>query len=244
MLIPFSNPFRYADFLGFSASINLPENARSTYMEPTEQISDDGEKRTDLNRLLQRLDSDPANAWEKYRNLRCRLVKFFEWNQCAFPEELADEVLDRVAKKPTDEEIRDVTEFVIGVARYVRLEGHKRNQRESHIDDRPGGEESLADPRDREQEIVSALDSEIRLDALRQCLDNLKATDRALALDYYSAEDEKQKVHRQKLASGAGITMIALRVRANRLRAKLEECVSGGLELRRRMRAAGGHVSP
>ena len=39
--------------------------------------------------------------------------------------------------------------------------------------------------------------------------------------------------------------MIALRVRANRLRDKLEECVSTGLEARRLMRAAGeGHVSP
>ncbi len=213
-------------------------------MGTTGEVAEDDDKHTDLTRLLVRLDSDPANAWEKYRSLRGRLVKFFEWNQCGFPEELADEVLDRVARKPVEEEIRDVAEFVIGVARNVRREGYKKNRRESHIEDWPGGKESLAEPRDREEEVVSGLDNQSRLDALRQCLDNLKPTDRALALDYYSAEEEKKKVHRQKLASAVGITMIALRVRANRLRDKLEECVSTGLEARRRMRATGkGYAS-
>jgi DNA-directed RNA polymerase specialized sigma24 family protein len=206
-------------------------------------IADDGERRTDLSRLLLRLDSDPATAWEKYRSLRCRLIKFFEWNQCAFPEELADEVLDRVARKPQEEEIRDVTEFVIGVARNLRLEAYKKSQRETHIEDRPGGQESLADPRDHEQEIVADLDHQNSLACLRECLGNLRSADRTLALDYYSAQDEKQKVHRQKLASAAGITMIALRVRANRLREKLEQCVSTCLESRRHMRAEGSLTS-
>jgi DNA-directed RNA polymerase specialized sigma24 family protein len=214
-------------------------------MGTVDQIAHDDEKRTDLTRLLVRLDSDPAHAWEKYRSLRSRLVKFFGWNQFAFPEELADEVLDRVARKPANEEIRDVAEFVIGVARNVRLEGYKKNRREFHIEDWPGGEESLAEPRDREEEIVSGLDHQARLATLHQCLGNLKPADRALALDYYSAEEEKQKVHRQNLASAAGITMTALRVRANRLRDKLEECLKTGLEARRLTRAAGeGHVFP
>jgi DNA-directed RNA polymerase specialized sigma24 family protein len=212
-------------------------------MESTGEINEHAGKRTDLNRLLMRLDSEPAKAWEKYRGLRCRLMKFFEWNQCAFPEELADEVLDRVARKPQEEEIRDVTEFVIGVARNLRLEAYKKSQRETHIEDRPGGQESLADPRDHEQEIVADLDHQNSLACLRECLGNLRSADRTLALDYYSAQDEKQKVHRQKLASAGGITMIALRVRANRLREKLEQCVSTCLESRRHMRAGGSLTS-
>jgi hypothetical protein len=211
-------------------------------MENAPEIGEQGDNRTDLNRLLVRLDSDAASAWEKYRDLRRRLVKFFEWNQCRFSEELADEVLDRVARKPANEEIRDVAEFVIGVARNVRLEAYKKSQREAHIEDWPGGQESLADPRDREREMLAEMDQQIRLVCLRECLENLKTADRALALDYYSAEEEKQKVHRQRLASVAGITLIALRVRANRLREKLEPCVSDCLERRRRMRvvAEGG----
>jgi hypothetical protein len=202
-------------------------------MESAGEINEHDERRTDLNRLLMRLDSELENAWEKYRSLRCRLVKFFEWNQCTFPEDLADEVLDRVARKPQEEEIRDVTEFVIGVARNVRFEAFKKGKRESYIEEWPGGQESLPDPRDHEQEIVAELDHRSRLACLRECLGHLRSADRELALNYYSAQDEKQKVHRQNLASAVGITMITLRVRANRLREKLEQCVSNCLETRR-----------
>jgi hypothetical protein len=196
-------------------------------------------RRADLSQLLVRLDSETAIAWEKYQSLRGRLVKFFEWNRCGFPEELADEALDRVARKPPDEEIRNVAEFVVGVARNLRLEDYKKRHRESHIEDCPEGQESLTDSRDHEKEIVVEIDYRRRLACLQECLGSLRAADRALALDYYSAEEEKQKIHRQKLASAAGITMIALRVRANRLREKLEQCVCNCLESRRRMRAGG-----
>jgi len=175
-----------------------------------------------------------------YRGLHSRLVKFFEWNQCAFPAELADEVLDRVARKPASEEIRDLSGFVIGIARYVRLEAHKNSKRESHIEDWPGGRESLPETGNREEAIVNEIARQSTLSCLRECLGKLKTADRSLALDYYSAEEEKQKVHRQKIAQAAGITMIALRVRANRLRARLEECVTGCLETRRLLRKAGG----
>ena len=208
-------------------------------MDPIEPIVDGDEKRTDLRRLLLRLDADSAVAWGKYRSLHSRLTKFFEWNQCPSPEELAEDVLDRVARKPENEEIRDVSEFVIGVARNVLREAYKKSRRVSHIEDTVGGEESLAEGRDREDEIVSGLDHQNRLEALRTCLDGLKPADRSLALDYYSAEEEKQKVHRQKLATAAGLTMIALRVRANRLRERLEKCVSSDLDARRRKRAIG-----
>ncbi len=205
-------------------------------MEIKPEISEHDDQRTDLNRLLIRLDSDPAQAWEKYRTIRFRLVKFFEWNQCRFPEELADEVLDRVSRRPPEEKIRDISEFVIGVARYLRLEAHKKEKRESHLEDRPGGQDSLPDPRDHESELVGKIDQQNNLACLRDCLSGLNSDDSKLAVDYYSAEEEKQKVHRQKLASAVGITIVALRVRANRVRDKLERCVSNCVESRRQMR--------
>jgi hypothetical protein len=197
------------------------------------------EDRTDLNCLLARLDSDPANAWEKYNSLRTRLVRFFDWNRSGSSEEMADEVLDRVARKPQDEEIRDIHEYVIGVARNIRLEAYKKSQRESHLEDRPGGSEALAGSLDLEKEMVADLDLQKNLACLRECLGTLRPADRALAIDYYSAEEEKQKVHRQRLASVAGITMVALRVRANRLREKLEQCVKNCVASPRAMSGRG-----
>lgn len=128
-------------------------------MESTPETSG-RDDRTDLNCLLARLDSDPANAWEKYNSLRTRLVKFFDWNRCGSSEELADEVLDRVARKPQDEEIRDIHEFVIGVARNIRLEAYKKSQRESHLEDRPGGSEALAGSLDLERDGCRSRSSE------------------------------------------------------------------------------------
>jgi hypothetical protein len=78
-----------------------------------------------LSRLLLRLDPDVAHAWERYADIRNRLAKFFEWNHCLRSEDLADEVLDRVAAKPDSEEIREVEKYSLGVARFVCLEAHK-----------------------------------------------------------------------------------------------------------------------
>ena len=54
----------------------------------------------------------------------------------------------------------------------------------------------------------------------------LVAGDRELAVQYYSAEEEKQKTFRRELAKKAELSLDALRVRMNRLRAELESCVT------------------
>jgi RNA polymerase sigma factor (sigma-70 family) len=189
--------------------------------------------REEVNRLLLRLDPDVTRAWQHYESIRRRLVKFFEWNQCIGAEDLADEVLDRVAAKPESEDIRDVAHYALGIARYVCLEAYKKMRRESHIEDLTGGEDSLPGTYDQSTEIVERIDHEHRLTCLKGCLDKLMAGDRELVLQYYSAEEEKQKVHRQKLAERTGVTLGALRVRTNRLREKLEQCVRDCLESRR-----------
>jgi hypothetical protein len=48
-------------------------------------------------RLLAWLDSDRERAGEKYELLYTKLVALFGWWSCAFPEELADQTLDRTA---------------------------------------------------------------------------------------------------------------------------------------------------
>jgi DNA-directed RNA polymerase specialized sigma24 family protein len=186
-------------------------------------------------RLLLRLDRDVGLAWEKYANIRTRLVKFFEWNHCTAAEDLADDVLDRVAAKPDSEEIRDVVHYALGVARFVCLEAHKRMQREANIEAAPGGLDSLPDSHDQFIETVERLDLQSRITCLRGCLAKLMAGERELVLQYYSAEEERQKVHRQKLAEKTGVTLGALRVRTNRLREKLEKCVKDCLESRREL---------
>jgi hypothetical protein len=55
---------------------------------------------------------------------RQRLIKFFEWRGLFFPDELADETLDRTTRKIDEgEQIeKNVIALVLGAARFVFLE--------------------------------------------------------------------------------------------------------------------------
>jgi DNA-directed RNA polymerase specialized sigma24 family protein len=190
--------------------------------------------REEFESLLRRLSPDPGSAWAKYEEVHRRLVKFFEWNRCAGAEDLADEVLDRVAAKP-NAEIRNVASYTLGVARFVCLESQKKGLRESHIEDLAGGSEFLADSHDASQEIIDRLDHGSRLACLRCCLATLMAEDQHLIVQYYSADGEKQKHHRQRLAEKKGLSLNAIRVRTNRLRETLEQCTENCLTTRRKI---------
>jgi DNA-directed RNA polymerase specialized sigma24 family protein len=184
-------------------------------------------------RFLRRFDSDETVAGEKYESVRRRLVKFFECNRCAGPEDLADEVFDRIVAKPETEIIRDVVCYAIGVARLVSMESHNRMRREVHSEDLPGGQDSLPESHNASTELMERLDNEKRLSCLRTCLAKLDNSDRELAIQYYGAEEEKQKYHRRKVAEKCGLTLDALRVRMNRMRERLEKCVTCCLNFHR-----------
>jgi hypothetical protein len=184
----------------------------------------------DFDRLLLRLDEDRDRAAEKYEELRRLLIKFFQWNRSLRAHELADETLERVAAKAVDE-IVNMRAYVRKVGRFVFLEDIKKHRGESSIEEVCAqGDPVGSNP---EKEILEGIDEQVRLDCLRHCLTTLPPKDRALAIDYYSAEGEKLKVHRRKLAIARTITMDALRVQANRVREKLERCVTECLRDRR-----------
>jgi hypothetical protein len=50
-------------------------------------------------RFLACLDADTEQAGEKYEAIRQKLVKFFDWRGAHFPEECADETINRVVRK-------------------------------------------------------------------------------------------------------------------------------------------------
>ncbi|SRR5437016_9893467 len=191
--------------------------------------------------LLHLFDSDPAKAGARYEGLRRRLVRFFECNRRCGPEELADVVFDRLAAKSETETIRNVDGYAIVVARFVSMEARKKMRREVHGEDLPGGQDSIPENRDCSTDLVEKLDHEKRVSCLRKCLARLSDSDRELAIQYYGAEEEKQKYHRQKLAEKFGLRMDALRVRMNRTRGRLEQCVTDCLNSdRHRLNSALG----
>src|ERR1044071_418476 len=52
-----------------------------------------------FDRLLTTFGADRARRAEKYLEVRSNLVRFFEWRGCPFPEDHADETINRAAKR-------------------------------------------------------------------------------------------------------------------------------------------------
>ncbi len=180
-----------------------------------------GLTREALDCLLQALDSDPARAADAYERLRERLIRLFTWRRCAFPESLCDETLDRVARQLegglTLRE-SDPARYVKGVAYRVFQETVRREIRE-----RETAQASARHPTITPEDVTKR---EHRLGCLDQCLEALVTADRTLLLRFYDEGAQGSRIAARKaLAVSLGITRNALRIRAYRLRARIEACV-------------------
>lgn len=168
--------------------------------------------------LLLFLDSDDRNrAGAQYEKIRSRLVRLFEWRGLASPEDLADETLNRVARRILEGiEVRstDPYGYFCGVAHLLFKEVLRRAARE-----RAAVEREIW-PSISEAEELEADD---RLLCLRRCLGQLTEDQRILVLRYHQEDDHIRS--RQTLSQDLGIPMNALRIRVHRIRRKLEDCV-------------------
>ena len=172
-------------------------------------------------RLLDRLGDDEEQAAKKYEDLRHTLIRSFEWRGAPFPEEHADETFNRLARK-LDEgvEIRNVSEYAYSVARLVWLEAlkgdHKRNTPLDEIQHEPVAIDTLSEKAEKE----------VRLNCLDDCLDALPPDSRDLIMEYYVDEKRGRIDRRRDLAQRLGLRRDALANRSQRLRDKLEQCVT------------------
>jgi DNA-directed RNA polymerase specialized sigma24 family protein len=172
--------------------------------------------------LLSQLDPERERAGEMYETIRSKLVRLFEWRGCASPEDLADETINRVARRLAEGvELRsnDPYGYFCGVAHLVYKEVLRRAQR----DNRALASGEWPPPPAEEEEP-----SDARLDCLRRCLAQLPPDQRDLVLRYHhgkSDQGESNIRNRQQLAHEAGIPMNALRIRVHRVRRRLEACV-------------------
>jgi DNA-directed RNA polymerase specialized sigma24 family protein len=163
-----------------------------------------------LDRLLLWLDPDRDAAGAKYEQIRTRLIKLFTCRGCAEAEDLADETINRVTSKlyqVADGYQGDPALFFYAVAKKIFQEyGRRRRQ--------------VAQPPTPAAEGV-----EQEFACLEECIGTLPAEQRDLVLEYYR-EDKRAKIdNRRQLAERLGIPINALRIRAHRIRAVLQQCV-------------------
>jgi len=169
--------------------------------------------------LLTALDSDSTIAGAKYQTLYQKLVRFFEWRQADYPSERADQTVDRVARKIQEgEKVEEVSSFAYGVARMILLEASKERYRAQRaVEELPPPVTLFQEPKDEDT----------RLSCFERCLNNMPAETRELIITYYTDDKGSKIENRKSLADRLGIPMNALRIRAHRIRTKLEECVTG-----------------
>jgi RNA polymerase sigma factor (sigma-70 family) len=157
------------------------------------------------------LDPDPDKAGDLYENIRRRLIKIFVCRGCTCPEDLSDETINRVIRKVQEMRetyVGDPALYFYGVAHNVHLEYLRRKPVPSPppAPDQPRSEEEYA--------------------CLEKCMERLSPRSRDLVLAYYQEEKHAKIDLRKQLAGQLGIPLNALRIRACRIRANLEDCVS------------------
>src|SRR5438477_7219252 len=177
---------------------------------------------TAFDRLLACLDSNRDIAADRYLRIRRDLVRLFEWRGCYTPDDYADETINRCARKiDKGEEIRDLATYSIGVARMLLREmGRDRCRQARCLDETP---EPYAWP-----EIGNDLEN--RVEVLRLSLEELSHDDRFLILSYYEGDKTEKIKTRKMLSELFGIGASTLRMRAMRIREKLQLCVENDLQ--------------
>jgi DNA-directed RNA polymerase specialized sigma24 family protein len=152
-----------------------------------------------------------------------RLVGYFQRKRCVSPVELADETLNRVARRLSEEgTIEDAApaQYCYIVARFVFLEYWRASEQQreatalgepARISDRPDDSDD-----DRQERRFRCLD---------RCLDRLPPNDQVLIRDYYEGDRSTRIARRRDLARRLALSANALMLKASRIRHILERCV-------------------
>jgi RNA polymerase sigma factor (sigma-70 family) len=167
---------------------------------------------------LRRLSEDSEAAAKEYETIRRKLALFFEMRGNTSADSLADDTIDRVARRLDEGEVvSNLRAYFYGVARRVLLESERRSFRERGALDA--------------QRRLATIDSqpeleELRVTCLKRCLLELPEDSRNLILAYYEAGRGPTEEARKLLADRLGISYGNLKIRAHRIRGKLEACLN------------------
>jgi len=182
-----------------------------------------------LKNFIEALDPDPEKAGERLIVLREKLAKLAVWRGCAESaiDEIVDITIDRImAKSSGGVEIENLNAYASQVLRFVVLEHGRKNKEDAAGDDLP---EIAVQP------VFETGDQpEVRLGCLQKCLftDVTNENDRRLILEYYQLSDgEKLSENRRQLARRLGVTTLNLKVKACRIRDRLERCIGRCVEV-------------
>jgi len=178
-------------------------------------------------RFLTWLDDGVETDGVSYIEMRKRLLGYFDRKNCRSPDELADETLNRVARRLEEGgkiKTESPAKYCYTIARYVFLEDLRdRESRNVSLDDKTARLKAVAvvDPDlAGEKEIKEKM-----LSCLEKCAEKLEPSNRDLIIRYYYGVERVKIENRKSMAASLSISINALSIRACRIRSKLEACV-------------------
>lgn len=182
-------------------------------------------------KLLFSFDADQEKASERYEDIRRRLIRQFRASQSQIPEEQADEVFNRTARKIYEEDFvldkENPYPYFHQVARYILLEQQRHSRRRIlGLDDLSASEEPFYNPEEVLARFSEKMRDEAGLNSLRECRRSLSRKE----LDILDRYDSAKGKHRQELAKETGKTVNALKISINRIRKKLIDCAKKKLK--------------
>jgi RNA polymerase sigma factor (sigma-70 family) len=171
--------------------------------------------------LLRRLKGEPEAAAHEYEAVRRRLRSYFAIRGLQEAEALADETLDRIARRLEEGEVVEhFASYLYAVAENVYREALRQQARQ----------QAAAFEIRRSLLAADTAPNQERFDCLKRCLRKLDAESRALILGYYRGEGASHLEGRKLLAVRLGLSYANLKTRAHRIRGLLEQCLRRCLE--------------
>jgi DNA-directed RNA polymerase specialized sigma24 family protein len=152
-----------------------------------------------------------------YEQLRSKLIFFFSRRSMLFPEDLADEVLDRLAQRVSDgTQIASIPGFALGIARHVAQEQSAgKNCLQTMGDDFWDNVPAYSATQSNEEEIA----------CMERCLKMLPSAERQILKAYYLSSSDNLMQARKSLAERIGISPNTLRQRVFLARQSLRACM-------------------
>ena len=169
---------------------NLPKPERKTRFVLTESA---------FQRLIGWLDESLESGGQRYVVIRRRLVQYFDRKNCSFPQELADETLNRVARRLEEGEITGSTpsQFCFNTARYVFLESLRQREHNEPLHQDLASSPQFQEEGEWEQQRSNCLD---------KCLQTLDPEERIVILGYYQGERRVRIENRKLIAAKLGVS--------------------------------------
>ena len=179
-----------------------------------------------FNKLLNRLDPIREQAEARYLRLHRYLVGMFIKRHFVDAEDMADEVMNRVAANPNiDKAVELKDQYFFTVAKNLMLEQDRQKRRNVEIDE-DDSSISYTPTLLGEDDVEGSA----KFECLSGCLQQLNDHERGLVLSYYQHDGRDKINHRQKIAADLKLSEKALRVRVYRIRRHLDKCIQECLE--------------